>query len=83
MYCERCAGLLIHEDIQEFSGRFLGWRCIQCGFRLDETIAQNRLEGRPLDPSDGEDVGNLEDDESISEVHVKPAGRRRRSARSA
>jgi DNA-directed RNA polymerase subunit M/transcription elongation factor TFIIS len=47
MMCPKCAGLLIQEEIQEHSGRFHGWRCIQCGLRLDQTIAQNRHEARP------------------------------------
>ncbi|MBI4400964.1 MAG: hypothetical protein HY581_04965 [Nitrospirae bacterium] len=55
MKCPRCAGLLIQEEIQEHSGRFHGWRCIQCGFRLDQTIAQHRL------------VAQAEEDSSKSE----------------
>lgn len=46
MTCPKCAGLLIHEENQEHSGRFCGWRCIQCGLRLDETIVHNRQEAR-------------------------------------
>ena len=42
MRCPKCAGLLTMEDIHEHSGRFRGWRCIQCGLRLDETIVENR-----------------------------------------
>ncbi|TAJ31116.1 MAG: hypothetical protein EPO64_02615 [Nitrospirae bacterium] len=42
MKCPKCTGLLIQEEIQEHSGRFHGWRCIQCGLRLDQTIVQNR-----------------------------------------
>jgi hypothetical protein len=53
MKCPKCTGLLIREDIREQSGRFQGWRCIQCGFRLDHLIAQNRTSAPP-DPSDDE-----------------------------
>jgi len=55
MKCPKCTGLLIQEDIREQSGRFQGWRCIQCGFRLDHRIAQNRT-STPLDPADDETV---------------------------
>ncbi len=51
MKCPKCTGLLIREDIREQSGRFQGWRCIQCGFRLDHLIAQNRTSAPP-DPAD-------------------------------
>ncbi len=51
MKCPKCTGLLIREDIREQSGRFQGWRCIQCGFRLDHLIAQNRI-STPPDPTD-------------------------------
>ncbi|MEW6544818.1 MAG: hypothetical protein AB1411_14565 [Nitrospirota bacterium] len=44
--CPKCAGFLIKEDSQAHSGRFDGWRCIQCGLRLDRTIVQNRLDGQ-------------------------------------
>lgn len=47
MNCPKCTGLLIQEEIQEHSGRFHGWRCIQCGLRLDQTIAQNRHDAQP------------------------------------
>jgi len=46
MKCPKCTGLLIQEEIQEHSGRFQGWRCIQCGLRLDQTIVQNRHDGQ-------------------------------------
>lgn len=49
MNCPKCAGLLIQEEIQVYSGRFQGWRCVQCGLRLDETIVQNRVDGAPDD----------------------------------
>jgi hypothetical protein len=51
MKCPKCTGLLIQEDIREQSGRFQGWRCIQCGFRLDHLIAQNRTSAPP-DPAE-------------------------------
>jgi len=47
MKCPKCTGLLIREDIREQSGRFQGWRCIQCGLRLDHLIAQNRTAAPP------------------------------------
>ncbi len=47
MKCPKCTGLLIREDIREQSGRFQGWRCIQCGLRLDHLIAQNRTATPP------------------------------------
>jgi len=52
MKCPRCTGLLIKEDIREQSGRFQGWRCIQCGFRLDPLIVQNRTSAPPNLPND-------------------------------
>ncbi len=55
MNCPKCSGLLMHEEIQVHSGRFRGWRCIQCGLRLDERIAQNRLATPPGSPSDDDD----------------------------
>lgn len=55
MKCPKCMGLLIQEDIREQSGRFQGWRCVQCGFRLDDLIAQNRI-STPPDPSDEDTV---------------------------
>jgi hypothetical protein len=59
MKCPKCTGLLIQEDIREQSGRFQGWRCIQCGFRLDHLIAQNRTSAPP-DPVDDDtfDLGS-------------------------
>jgi hypothetical protein len=57
MKCPKCTGLLIQEDIREQSGRFQGWRCIQCGFRLDHLIVQNRTSAPPdVADEDGEDV---------------------------
>lgn len=47
--CPKCTGFLAQEDIQEHSGHFQGWRCIQCGLRLDQTIVHNRIEG-PAEP---------------------------------
>jgi hypothetical protein len=54
MNCPKCAGLLIQEEIQVYSGRFQGWRCVQCGLRLDETIVQNRVDGATPDDRRGE-----------------------------
>ena len=57
MKCPKCTGLLIEEDIREQSGRFQGWRCIQCGFRLDHLIVQNRTSAPPdVTDEDGEDA---------------------------
>jgi len=55
MKCPKCTGLLIREDIREQSGRFQGWRCIQCGLRLDHLIAQNRT-AAPPDVTDDDDI---------------------------
>ncbi len=55
MKCPKCTGLLIREDIREHSGRFQGWRCIQCGLRLDHLIAQNRI-STPPDPADDDTI---------------------------
>lgn len=55
MKCPKCTGLLIQEDIREQSGRFQGWRCIQCGFRLDHLIVQNRTSAPP-DVTDEDDA---------------------------
>jgi len=68
MNCPKCAGLLIQEEIQVYSGRFHGWRCVQCGLRLDETIVQNRVDGAP--------------DDSRSEMDDAPTAAAHASARS-
>lgn len=73
MKCPKCTGLLIREDIREQSGRFQGWRCIQCGFRLDHLIAQNRT-SVPPDPSD--------DDTDETPSQTGAASRRRTTGRS-
>lgn len=52
MACPKCAGLLVQEEMHEHSGRFQGWRCIQCGLRLDTTIAHNRLRPHPGEADD-------------------------------
>jgi hypothetical protein len=57
MKCPKCTGLLIREDIREQSGRFQGWRCIQCGLRLDHLIAQNRTAAPPDVVDDDESDG--------------------------
>ncbi len=76
MNCPKCAGLLIQEDIQEHSGRFQGWRCVQCGLRLDQTIVQNRL------GVDGEDPSNNHDEVSTPSPQpaAKPSNRHKRSS---
>ena len=45
--CPKCSGLLTQENIREHGGFFHGWRCIQCGLRLDELIVQNRVDHVP------------------------------------
>lgn len=55
MKCPKCTGLLTQEDIREQSGRFQGWRCIQCGLRLDHLIAQNRTAAQPDTADDDAD----------------------------
>ena len=65
MACPKCSGLLIREDLRAQSGQFLGWRCIQCGFRMDHLIVKNRTGVRP--------EGDLpdEDDESPSPANLQ------------
>ncbi len=55
MNCPKCAGLLIQEELQEQGGRFQGWRCIQCGLRLDQQILHNRPTVPPQVGEDTED----------------------------
>ncbi len=75
MKCPKCTGLLIQEDIREQSGRFQGWRCIQCGFRLDHLIAQNRTSAPP-DP-DADDMMEISPrSRSASRRSTPPRGRR-------
>jgi hypothetical protein len=64
MACPKCAGLLVQEEIHEQSGRFQGWRCIQCGLRLDTTIVHNRLRPHP---------GEAPDDPFAGDTAVRPA----------
>lgn len=75
MNCPKCTGLLIQEEIQEHSGRFHGWRCIQCGLRLDQTIAQNRHEAqgesRPATVAQGRSPI----------LHARPTSRHKRPVR--
>jgi hypothetical protein len=77
MKCPKCTGLLIQEEIQEHSGRFHGWRCIQCGLRLDRTIVQNRHEVQ----TDAQ-VPNLAGASvnSSPTPHTRPIGRPKRPA---
>jgi hypothetical protein len=42
--CPKCSGFLLEEHIREHGGFFHGFRCIQCGLRLDELIVKNRVE---------------------------------------
>lgn len=77
MKCPKCTGLLIQEDIREQSGRFQGWRCIQCGFRLDHQIAQNRT-STPPDSADDDTVETLPRAGSASQRRI--ASRNKRAA---
>ena len=47
MNCPKCTGLLTQEEHRAHSGLFHGWRCVQCGLRLDELILQNRTVSEP------------------------------------
>jgi hypothetical protein len=77
MNCPKCAGLLIQEVIREHGGQFQGWRCVQCGLRLDKTIVQNRLTAPSAD-----DPANLDESTSTYPVNLaRPSGRQKRSAR--
>lgn len=77
MKCPKCTGLLIQEEIQEHSGRFHGWRCIQCGLRLDQTIVQNRHEV----PTEAQ-MSNLAGTSAQSSpgLHARPPVRPKRAA---
>lgn len=77
MNCPKCAGLLIQEVIREHGGQFQGWRCVQCGLRLDKTIVQNRLTAPCED-----DPADLDESTSTFSVNlVRPSGRQKRPAR--
>ncbi|MGH7205581.1 MAG: hypothetical protein ACREI2_05160 [Nitrospiraceae bacterium] len=77
MTCPKCTGLLIQEEVWEHGGQFQGWRCVQCGLRLDETIVQNRLTA----PSE-DDPADLDASASTYSVNLaRPSGRQKRSAR--
>ncbi|MGH7233202.1 MAG: hypothetical protein ACREJU_17865 [Nitrospiraceae bacterium] len=76
MRCPKCAGLLTLEDIHEHSGRFRGWRCIQCGLRLDQTIVENRHAAVPHPDSSGSGDSAV----CVSERPVRTSNRSKRSA---
>ena len=77
MKCPKCRGLLIQEDMREHGGQFQGWRCVQCGLRLDETIVQNRL----TSPSENE-PGDLDESATTYPSNlVRPLSRHKRPAR--
>jgi hypothetical protein len=78
MNCPKCTGLLIQEEIQEHSGRFQGWRCIQCGLRLDQTIAQNRHDTQS-DQRPAAVAGSSSGTASL--LQTRTAGRHKRPAR--
>lgn len=78
MSCPKCSGLLMHEEIQVHSGRFHGWRCVQCGLRLDERIAQNRLASPPDLSTDDEDDAPIS---CTTTTRSGPHPRSRRTAR--
>jgi len=75
MNCPRCAGLIIREEVQVHSGRFHGWRCVQCGLWLDQTIAKNRIEA----PAAGEDPDTIQDEPS-QRVRLGRPSRTKRTA---
>ena len=77
MKCPKCTGLLIREDIREQSGRFQGWRCIQCGLRLDHLIAQNRT-AAPPDLADEDEIDSPT--RPASSVRHNTSGRAKRTA---
>ncbi len=77
MKCPKCTGLLIQEKIREYGGQFHGWRCIQCGLRLDQTIAQNRQGVQP------EELSRRLDDsphDRLTGLQTRTAGRLKRPA---
>lgn len=77
MKCPKCRGLLIQEDIREHGGQFHGWRCVQCGLRLDETIVQNRFTA-PFE----DDPADLDESASTYSANLtRPSARHKRSAR--
>ena len=42
MKCDRCSGMMIHEEFFDTNGPFLSWRCLICGEVVDQTIMENR-----------------------------------------
>jgi hypothetical protein len=72
--CPKCRGFLIQEEIREHGGLFHGWRCIQCGLRLDDLIVRNRIDSPPP-------LASVNDDKDANDTEEQPArrGRRRRS----
>jgi late competence protein required for DNA uptake (superfamily II DNA/RNA helicase) len=42
MKCDRCSGMMIHEEFFGPNGSFFSWRCLICGEVVDQTILENR-----------------------------------------
>jgi len=42
MKCDRCSGMMIHEEFFGPNGPFFSWRCLICGEVVDQTIMENR-----------------------------------------
>lgn len=45
MKCPRCEGLMVSERLMDIHNSILSieaWRCLNCGFLLDDVIAQHR-----------------------------------------
>jgi hypothetical protein len=40
--CDRCSGMMIHEEFFGPNGPFFSWRCLICGEVVDQTIIENR-----------------------------------------
>jgi len=40
--CDRCTGMMIHEEFFGPNGPFFSWRCLICGEVVDQTIIENR-----------------------------------------
>ena len=73
--CPKCRGFLIQEEIREHGGLFHGWRCIQCGLRLDDLIVRNRIDSPPP-------LASITDDKDSDNTEERPAPRGRRRRRS-
>jgi hypothetical protein len=72
--CARCTGLLVSDwfyDLENPGEYYVkALRCVQCGHRVDPTIARNRI--RP--PLLRNREGQLEDQRSMNGEHWEDAG---------